>query len=329
MAPKKSEKKTIGFIGLGLIGRAFSKNLIADGHRLVGTDVRAAAMKKFRRLGGEALDTPRAVAEAADVVFISVPDSGISLRTARGKDGYLACSPDSAPEVVLDTTTADPEDSKKHANLCRRKGIPYLDACVSGNSGYAANREGLFLVGGDRKAYDKATPLLGTMLSDQIYCGPHGSGAAMKVVVNYMTSMGRCVIAETLRLGMRSGFGKVFLFDALARSRAGEWRMLRTHGGNMLRGRFRRPLSTLNVIAKDIRLGLRQARRSGAVTPVGGACAPMFREGERAGYGELDSAAVYLSYLDRENRKQGVLRARADRGKGRAPRPPRGRAESG
>ena len=306
MSAGKSAKKTIGFIGLGLMGRAFSKNLIADGHRLVGTDVRAAAMRKFRRLGGETLETPRAVAEVAEVVFISVPDSKISLWTARGRNGYLACSPESAPEVVLDTTTADPEDSKKHAALCRRKKIPYLNACVSGNSGYVAKREGLFLIGGDRKACAKAAPLLETMLSDQIYCGPSGSGAAMKVVVNYMTSMGRCVIAETLRLGVRSGFGKTFLFDALSRSRAGEWWMLHTHGGNMLRGRYRRPLSTLNVIAKDIGLGLRQARRNGAVTPVGGACAPMFREGARTGYGELDSAAVYLSYLDRENRKQNL-----------------------
>ncbi len=300
MAPGKVRKTAIGFIGLGLMGRAFSKNLIADGHRLLGTDVSTAALRKFRRMGGEALPTPRAVAEAAEVVFISVPNSRISLGTAQGEEGYLACAPGATPAVVLDTTTSDPEDAKEHALLCRAKGIPYLDASVSGNSGYVAERQGLFLVGGNKKAYEKVAPLLGTMLSDQIYCGPSGSGAAMKVVVNYLTAMGRCVIAETLRLGMRSGFGRDFLFDALGRSRAGDWRMFHTHGAKMLRGAYRRPLSTLDVIVKDIGLGLEQARRTGAVTPVGDACAPLFDEGKRAGYGELDSAAVYLSYLDRE-----------------------------
>ncbi len=303
MSPKKDEKKTIGFIGLGLMGQAFSKNLIEDGHRLVGTDVLAGAMRKFRRLGGETLESPRDVAEAADVVFISVPNSKISLQTARGREGYLACSPDSAPDVVLDTTTSDPEDSKKHAKLCREKGIPYLEASVSGNSGFVARREGLFLIGGNKKAYESVAPLLETMLSDQVYCGPSGSGAAMKVVVNYMTAMGRCVIAEGLRLGIRSGFGKDFLFDTLKRSRAGDSRMFHSHGGNMVRGRFDHPLSTLDVIRKDIGLGLRLARRNSAVTPLGNACAPLYREGARAGNGELDSSAVYLSYLDRENRK--------------------------
>ena len=129
------------------------------------------------------MESACAVAEAAEVVFISVPNSKISLKTARGKNGYLACAPESAPEVVLDTTTSDPEDSKKHAELCRKKGLPYLDASVSGNSDHVSNREGLFLVGGNRKAYEKVTPLLETMLSDQVYCGPSGSGAAMKVVV--------------------------------------------------------------------------------------------------------------------------------------------------
>ena len=303
MPRKKIKKVTIGFIGLGLMGQAFSKNLIEDGHRLVGTDVQAGAIRKFKRLGGEDLETPREVAEAADIVFISVPSSKISLETAWGENGYLACAPESSPEVILDTTTSDPEDSKKHARLCREKGIPYLDACVSGNSGYVANREGLFLIGGSKRAYEKATPLLETMLSDQIYCGPSGSGAAMKVVVNYLTAMGRCVIAEGLRLGVRSGFGEDFLFDALKRSRAGDWKMLHTHGGNMVRGRYLRPLSTLNVIRKDIGLGITQAGRHGALTPVGNACAPLFEEGARAGYGELDSSAVYLSYLNRENQK--------------------------
>ena len=277
MLKKKNPKITIGFIGLGLMGQAFSKNLIADGHRLVGTDVQAGAKRKFKRLGGETLESPRAVAEAAEVVFISVPNSKISLQTARGKDGYLACSPELVPEAVLDTTTSDPEDSKKHAELCRGKGIPYLDACVSGNSDYVANREGLFLVGGNRKAYDKVAPLLETMLSDQIYCGPSGlrgrdeSGRELHDLHGALRHRRRPPAGHTQRIRER--------FFCSTRSREARGRLKyvpwprRLHGA----GRFRRPRSTLNVILKDIGLGLRLARRHSAVTPVGNACAPLFQ----------------------------------------------------
>jgi 3-hydroxyisobutyrate dehydrogenase len=298
-----SKKKTIGFIGLGLMGHAFSKNLIQDGYTLVGTDPVPAARRKFKRIGGIPLPSPREVAEAADIVFISVPNSKISLRTARGKNGYLAFATGQAPEVVIDTTTADPEDSRKHALLCEKKGVPYLDGCVSGNSGFVAEREGLFLVGGDKKAYRKVAPLLGQMISDQIYCGPSGSGAAMKVVVNYLTTMGRCVIAEILRLGLGSGFSKDFLMEALLRSRAGGWNMLRTHGAKMIQEDFKKPMSTVDVQIKDIQLGIKQAKRFGTNSSVGRACLPLYQESVHSGYGDLDGTAVYLAYVDREKKK--------------------------
>ena len=303
MAPKPVKKKTIGFIGLGLMGRAFSQNLLADGHAVVGTDPAADARRKFQRLGGRPLGSPREVAEAADILFISVPNSKISLQTSQGKDGYLAFSPGKAPGAVLDTTTSDPADSRKHAALCGRKGVSYLDASVSGNSAFAARREGTFLVGGDKKAYLKVEPLLASLLSDCVYCGASGMGASMKVAVNYLTSMGRCVIAETLRLGLRSGFKREFFLEALLRSRAGGWRQLRDMGPRMIRQDFSNPASTVDVLAKDIQLGLTLGARVGAQTPIGRAGLPLYKECQKAGYGGLDSTALYLAYVDREKKK--------------------------
>ena len=270
---------------------------------MVGTDISLAARRKFKKIGGIPLNTPRAVAEEADIVFISVPNSKISLKTTQGKDGYLAFSPGLAPEVVIDTTTSDPNDSRKHALLCKKKKVTYLDGSVSGNSGFVAQREGLFLGGGSKRAYNKVAPLLGQMLSDYIYCGKSGSGAELKVTVNYLTTMGRCVISEILRVGLGCGFSKNFLLDALGRSRVGGWAQFQTQAPLMVHEKFSKPMSTLDVQMKDIQLGVNLANQVGAISPVGDACIPLYKEGIDAGYGELDGISVYKTYVDRENKK--------------------------
>ena len=127
-------RETIGFIGLGLMGRAFSRNLIEDGYRLVGADPVPEAQEEFKALGGEVLASPREVAEAAAFVFISVPNSKISLECARGTDGYLSANPEKKPKAVVDTTTADPDDTREIARLCTERGFDFMEACVSGNS---------------------------------------------------------------------------------------------------------------------------------------------------------------------------------------------------
>ena len=84
----QSKKKTIGFIGLGLMGQAFTNNLMEDGYKIFGTDPVPLARRRFKRKGGEVLDSPKEVVENADITFISVPNSKISLNCAKGPNGY-------------------------------------------------------------------------------------------------------------------------------------------------------------------------------------------------------------------------------------------------
>ncbi len=303
MAKRARNKPIIGFVGLGLMGRAFSKNLIADGHRVLGSDPDRAARAKFKRLGGEPVNSPREVAEAADFVLISVPNSKISIQASRGKEGFLAFSKGKAPALICDTTTADPADSRRLAAMCRKKGVDYLDACISGHSENVKNRIGLLIVGGPARAYKKVSPIFAKLLDDQIYCGPSGAGATMKVLINYLTCLQRCAIAETIRMGLRSGVKGDILYEALHRS-AADSRQLRNRGQRMIRGRFTKPVSTVAVLHKDINLGMTLARRSGSITPLGSASLPFYDEALDSGYGDLDSAVVYKVFEDREKKRK-------------------------
>ncbi|MBT3822897.1 MAG: NAD(P)-binding domain-containing protein, partial [Nitrospinaceae bacterium] len=123
MAKRKRKKPVIGFIGLGLMGQAFSKNLIEDGHRVIGTDPQPKAAAKLKKIGGVPFATSREVAEEADYVFISVPNSKISIKASKGKNGFLAFAKSKTPALICDTTTADPEDSRQLAALCKKKGV--------------------------------------------------------------------------------------------------------------------------------------------------------------------------------------------------------------
>lgn len=292
-------RETIGFIGLGLMGRAFSRNLIEDGYRLVGADPVAEAREAFEDMGGLALASPREAAEAADFVFISVPNSKISLECAQGEDGYLAADPDKKPKAVVDTTTADPEDTREIARLCAARGFDFMEACVSGNSENVMNRSGLFLVGGEERTHALVKDMLGRLLSDQIHCGAAGDGATMKVLINYLTCLQRCAIAETLRMGLRAGVKGELLLDAFMRS-AADSRQLRNRGPRMVSGDFTNPVSTLDVLTKDIKLGLALGQSVDANTPLGDLCLPFYTLGQEMGFGSLDSAAVYKVFEARE-----------------------------
>ena len=294
-----TREETIGFIGLGLMGRAFSRNLIEDGYRLVGADPVPAAQEEFKALGGAPLPSPKDVAEAADFVFISVPNSKISLGCATGTDGYLSANPAKKPKTVIDTTTSDPDDTREMARLCAARGFDFMEACVSGNSENVKNRVGLFLVGGEERTHGMVKDMLGRLLSDQIHCGPAGAGATMKVLINYLTCLQRCAIAETLRMGLRVGVAGELLLDAFTRS-AADSRQLRNRGPRMISGDFSNPVSTLDVLTKDIKLGLALGESVSANMPLGELCAPFFTEGQELGFGSLDSAAIYKVFEARE-----------------------------
>ena len=121
----------------------------------------------------------------------------------------------------------------------------------------------------------------------------------MKVLINYLTCLQRCSIAETLRMGLRAGVKGELMLDAFMRS-AADSRQLRNRGPRMISGDFSNPVSTLDVLTKDIKLGLALGQSVNANMHLGELCLPFFTEGQELGLGGLDSAAVYKVFEARE-----------------------------
>ena len=166
-------------------------------------------------------------------------------------------------------------------------------------------RRGLFIVGGNEKAYRQVTPLLKRMLSDHLYAGPSGSGATLKVIINYLTTLERCMNAEALRLGLRSGIQPEMLLDALQRSSARN-SQLENRGHRMIHRKFAGTTGTLAITRKDLALGLKLGSRSGALTPFGKMSEKVVEEAIASGYIHKDASVLYQVFLDREKKKSNL-----------------------
>ena len=169
-----AEKKTVGLIGIGLVGTVVAEQLLAGGHAVLGYDIDRAQCDRLPALGGHAADSPREVAEAVDCVLLSLPDTGVVRQVVEGADGVLSAR--RIPSTVIDTTTGDPNETVAVADTLRQRGSSLLEATICGSSRQLQEREAILMVGGDRSVFDACKDLLG-MLADRIfYVGPSGSG---------------------------------------------------------------------------------------------------------------------------------------------------------
>ena len=213
----------VGFIGLGLMGASMASNLQAAGHTLVVHDVRKPAAAPHVAAGAVWKDTPRAVAEAALVVFTSLPGPPEVEQVAAGPEGLLHGV--RAGSAVFDLSTNAPALVRQLDGLFAARGAHVLDAPVSGGPGGAKTRRLAIWVGGERAVYDRYRPLLEAMGDQPYYVGPVGAGAVAKLVHNCASFTIRAVLAEKFLPGefeppsfaLRLGHKDVSLATALGR----------------------------------------------------------------------------------------------------------------
>ena len=205
---------SIGFVGLGHMGGNMAARFLAAGYPVYGEDQDRDRARGLMHDGLEWRRTPREVAEAADVVFTSVPDDNVLELVASGPGGILAGL--SAGKIWVDMSTVSPNVSREIAKRVQALGAPMLDAPVSGSPS-VAEAGGLFvMVGGDQSAYGRVSPVLDAMAKGHVLLGPSGAGAAMKLAVNSMIAVTNESIAETLILAERFGIARERAYDVLA-----------------------------------------------------------------------------------------------------------------
>jgi len=282
--------ETIGFIGLGIMGRPMALNLIKAGYKLVVTSRSRGPIDALAAAGARTVAKPADVARDTDVVITMVPDTPDVELVIRGADGILeALKPGS---VVIDMSTISPVVTRQLSASVAAKGGSMLDAPVSGGEIGAKNATLTIMVGGDEKVFERARPILSCMGKPEsvTYIGESGAGQIAKLCNQICIGGALAGVAEAYALAKSSGIDRSRVRQALLGGFAGS-KVLEFHGNRMLTGDYK-PGFFSRLYQKDLRLTSEAGLANGVAMPVTSIVTQFVNALCAAGGCELDCAAA-------------------------------------
>lgn len=214
-----SAMSTVGFIGLGAMGSRLAGRLLEAGHPVYGTNRTKAKAEALIEQGLRWCETPRQVAEAADVNISMVADNAALKDVANGPDGFLAGL--SRGKVHIDMSTVSPDLSRELAELARERGAELLDAPVSGSVPAAEDGSLAIMAAGDEAVFHRVEPLLRELGRTVTYVGANGQALLLKLAVNISLGAQILALSEGVLLAERAGIDRKLAIDVIAGSAVG------------------------------------------------------------------------------------------------------------
>lgn len=287
----------LGFIGLGTMGASMASNLQKAGHRLAVFDVNRAAAEPHLAAGAHWAATPRAVAEASDIVFTSLPGPPEVEHVALGADGILAGL--RRDGVYLDLSTNSPTLVRRIHRDFAAKGAHMLDAPVSGGPRGARTGQLALWVGGEQAVFDRCKPVLDAIGDEARYVGPSGAGTVAKLVHNCAGYAIQCALAEVFTLGVKGGVEPLALFEAVRMGAIGRRRTFDGLVDQFLRGSYEPPAFALKLAHKDVSLATALGRELAVPMRLSNLALEEMTEAMNRGWGGRDSRVAMLLQQER------------------------------
>src|SRR5258708_3740646 len=251
--------RTIGFLGLGIMGLSMAKRLIEAGHRVTVYNRTASKAAPLVGLGAKQAATPREAAKGSEIVISIVTDSPDVEEVLIGKDGAVHGAEHNA--LFIDMTTIAPETARKVGQALRAKGVAFLDAPVTGGDVGARDGTLSILVGGDKADLERAREVFNVMGKRITHFGPHGAGQTAKACNQILCAMNMTGIVEALHLARLSGIDPSLVVEALSAGAGGSW-ALEKLGSRIAKGDFN-PGFYFDLIQKDLPTGPEPAQPFG------------------------------------------------------------------
>ena len=280
--------RTVGILGLGLLGHAVATRLRAGGYALVGYDIAPVCVDRFVALGGVAARSAADVMRQVDGVCTILPTLDSVEQVIVGAGGLVAAG--RPGQTIIQISTISPTLAGRLAHEVTARGLTFLECPISGTSGMVEQGHGNIFVGGDRAAYDRWRPVLETILPRSFHVGRAGQAMTLKLVANLLIALHSAAAAEALNLARKAGVDGDVALEVLTTSAATS-RMLEVRGPLMLRGEFPAQMK-LDLFMKDLHLIQDSARQSGARLPLGDVAERLYAAVQAGGHGAEDLSVV-------------------------------------
>lgn len=284
--------ETIGFVGLGVMGKAMAANLVKAGYRVVVHNRSREAVDELARAGAEPASSPRAAAEGSDVVITMLPDSPDVEAVVLGQDGVAEGA--SEGMLLVEMSTIAPAISRRLHETLGQRGVDAIDAPVSGGQAGAESGELSIMVGGSDESVKRARPILEVLGGAVTHIGPPGAGQVAKAANQIIVALTIQAVSEALTLTRKAGVDPAKVREALLGGFA-QSKVLEVHGARMLSGDFE-PGFRLALHRKDLAIALETARDENVSLPATAQAAEMMNALLAAGRGDADSAVMSELY---------------------------------
>ena len=280
---------TIGFIGLGRMGRPMASNLCRKGFSLVVHDINREPVRELEQLGARAATSVSDLARTSDIVLTMLPNSAVVDEVIAGAGGVLAHG--RAASLIVDMSTIDPLVTDRLASAAAERGCSFVDAPVGRLASHADRGECLFMVGAGRESFERVKPLLEAMGTTIHHCGGVGSGMRTKLVNNYLAIISCQLNAEALALSQRFGLSLEKTLEVIYGTTATNGQLKMAWPAKVLKGDTE-PGFTIDLAHKDLTLIVESANVAKVPMPIGAAAREAFSTARGRGYGGQDFSAM-------------------------------------
>jgi putative dehydrogenase len=278
--------RTVGVVGLGIMGSAFARNLVEAGWRVVGFDIDPGRCRAMARAGVKIAPNAETLAGEVPTIITSLPKPAALDVTVRAIVNARV-----SPRVIVEASTFTLDDKRKAERALSKAGHVMLDCPVSGTGAQAKAKDLAIYASGDSRSIGKLRPLFAAFARAVHDLGAFGNGSRMKYVANLLVAINNVASAEAMVLGLKAGLDAQTVF-AMVRSGAGTSRVFELRAPMMVQDRYDDPSMKVSVWQKDMAVIGDFARQLGCPTPLFDATVPIYDKAVKTGHAEHDTAAV-------------------------------------